>query len=135
MAPSAFSKFSETFNDFSDAFLLKPRPIRAPASGPRSLSIKDSCSYLSPAHTSVLFLLRILRTHMAPCVPSEFLRVLPSTIPSYAPAKNTSSESSVSFLHNVSVSTSSPSPLIMFDARLRLFTPVVAIIDFTEFIP
>ena len=45
MAPSAFNEFSDTFNDFNDVFLLKPNPILAPASGPKSLSIKDSCSY------------------------------------------------------------------------------------------
>lgn len=65
----------------------------------------------------------------------EFFLVLPSTTPNYLHSSLTSRPTKVAFVHKVSAMTSSPTPLIMFEASPRYLTSVVSMMDLMEFIP
>lgn len=85
IAPSLFIAFSDILSDFKVLFIPKAIPIHSPASGPKSLSIRDKCSYYiinDSNNTNALFLIKIADIFIAPCIPSEFFLKLPSITPS-----------------------------------------------------
>jgi len=109
IAPSLLRSFSDILRTLKFSFWERATPMHSPPSVPKSLSLIAS---------DYMVWLRINRAAIqtAPWMPSEFFRMELSTTPR-------SSYLRVVLLIKSSKKSSSPSPLIMFDARLRDVRP------------
>ena len=121
IAPSSLSSFSDTFSTFKVSFYDRATPIHSPPSGPKSLSLIERDSM-------VLLRIRSAAMHTAPYMPREFFRIELSTTPR-------SICLSVVLLIKSSKNSSSPSPLIMLEARLTDVSLLLLRIFFTACMP